>query len=79
MIRIDYTQLGIPNHTTYAGLKPTYINIHPDSLKYDRVQRHLRVQYTSNPALGHEGTHYSRHLFTPSAWLAVHMIELLRS
>jgi hypothetical protein len=79
MIRIDYTQLGIPNHTTYVGLKPTYINLHPDPPKYDWVQRHSRVQYTSNPALGHEGTHYSRYLSTPSARSAVHMIELPRS
>jgi hypothetical protein len=43
MIRTDYTQLGIPNHMTYAGLKPTYINLHSDPLKRDRVQRHLRV------------------------------------
>jgi hypothetical protein len=66
-IRIDYTQLEISNHTTYVGLK------------HIRVQRHPRVQYTSNLALGHEGTHYSCHLSTPSARLAVHMIELSRS
>jgi hypothetical protein len=33
MIRMDYTQLGIPNHTTYVGLKPTYINLHSDPPK----------------------------------------------
>jgi hypothetical protein len=75
----NYTQLGIPNNTTYVGLKPTYINLQPDPPKHDRVQRHLRVQYTSNPAHGHEGTHYSRHLSTPSTQSAVHMIELPRS
>jgi hypothetical protein len=69
MIQTDYTQLGIPN----------YINLHPDPPKRDRVQCHLRAQYTSNPALGYEGIHYSHHLSTPSAWLAVHMIELPRS
>jgi hypothetical protein len=67
MIRTDYTQLGIPNHTTYVGLQPTYINLHSDPLKHDGVQRHPRAQYNSNPALGYEGTHYSRHLSTPSA------------
>jgi hypothetical protein len=51
MIRIDYTQLGIPNHMTYVGLQPTYINLHSNPLKHDRVQRHPRAQYTSNPAL----------------------------
>jgi hypothetical protein len=79
MIRTDYTQLGIPNHMTFAGLKPTYINLHSDPLKCDQIQHHSRVQYTSNLALGYEGTHYSRHLFTPNARLAIHMIELLRS
>jgi hypothetical protein len=75
MIWIDYTQLGIPKRTTYAGLKPTYINLHLDPSKHDQDQRHLRVQYTSNPALGHEGTHYSRHLSTSSARSVVHRIE----
>jgi hypothetical protein len=51
MIQIDYTQLGIPNHMTYVGLKPTYINLHQDPRKRDRVQRHLRAQYASNSAL----------------------------
>jgi hypothetical protein len=75
MIQIDYTQLGISNHTTYAGLKPTYINLHSDPPKRDRVYRYPRAQYTSNLALGHEGTYYSRHLSTPSAWSAVHKID----
>jgi hypothetical protein len=39
-IQTDYTQLGIPNHTIYAGLKPTYINLHSDPPKRGRVQRH---------------------------------------
>jgi hypothetical protein len=75
MIQTDYIQLGIPNHTTYAGLKPTYINLHSDPPKCDRVQRHPRAQYTSNLVLGHEGTRYSRHLSTPSVWSAVHMMD----
>jgi hypothetical protein len=79
MIRTDYTQLGIPNHTIYVGLKPTYTNLPSDPPKCDRVQHHPRVQYTSNPTLGYEGTHYSHHLSTPSARLSIHMIELPRS
>jgi hypothetical protein len=71
-VQIDYTQLEIPNHTTYVGL-------HSNPPKHDRVQRHPRVQYTSNLALGYEDTHYSCHLSTPSAWLVVHMLELPRS
>jgi hypothetical protein len=69
------TQLGLPNHTIYAGLKPPYINMYSDPPKRDPVQRHPRVQYTSNPALGYEGTHYSHHLSTPTARLAVHGLE----
>jgi hypothetical protein len=65
------TQLGLPNHTIYAGLKPPYINLYSDPPKRDRVQRHPR-QYTSNLALVYEGTHYSCHLSTLSARLAVH-------
>jgi hypothetical protein len=37
-IRIDYTQLGILNHTTYAGLRPTYINLHSDLPKLEPVR-----------------------------------------
>jgi hypothetical protein len=37
-IRIDYTQLRIPNHTTYAGPKPTYINLHSDPPKPEWVR-----------------------------------------
>jgi hypothetical protein len=33
----DYTQLGIPNRTTYAGLKPIYINLYSDPPKRDWV------------------------------------------
>jgi hypothetical protein len=43
MIQTNYTQLGIPNHTTYVGLKPTYINLYSDAPKRDRVQRHPRA------------------------------------
>jgi hypothetical protein len=69
-LRTDYTQLGIPNHTTYVGL-----NLHSDPPKRDWVQRHSRAQYISNPAFGHEGACYSHHLSTPSAQSAVHVIE----
>jgi hypothetical protein len=57
-------------------ISPTDINLHLDPPKYDQIQRHPRVQYTSNLALGYEGTHYSRHLSTLSARLAVHRLEL---
>ena len=36
-IRTDYTQLGIPDHTTYAGPRPTYTNLPSDPLKQERV------------------------------------------
>ena len=32
------TQLGIPDHTTYAGPRPTYINLPSDLLKQERVR-----------------------------------------
>jgi hypothetical protein len=70
-----FTQLRLPNHTTYASLWPTYINLTIDLPRPERVQRHLRAQYSSTPALGHEGTRYSRHLSTPSARLDVLVIE----
>jgi hypothetical protein len=47
MIQIDYTQLGIPNRTTYAELKPTCINLHSDPPKYDRV--HATREYSIPP------------------------------
>jgi hypothetical protein len=50
MIRTDYTQLGIPNFTTYAEPKLAYVNPHLDLPKSERVHRHPRVQYSSNPA-----------------------------
>ena len=32
------TQLGIPNHTTYAGPWPTYTNLPLDPLEQERVR-----------------------------------------
>jgi hypothetical protein len=74
-IRTDYTQLGIPNLMTYVEPNLAYANPHLDLLKPERVHHHPRAQYSSNPALGHEGTHYSRHLSTPSARLDVLEME----
>ena len=37
-IRIDQGQQGFPNHTTYAGPRPTYINLHPDPPKHEPVR-----------------------------------------
>ena len=37
-IQIDLTQLGIPDHTTYAGPWPTYINLLSGPLKQERVR-----------------------------------------
>jgi hypothetical protein len=54
MIRIDYTQLGIPNLTTCPSPpgEPnlTYANPHLDLPRPEHVHHHLRVQYSSNPA-----------------------------
>ena len=37
--------------------------------------RHLRAQYSTNPAHYHVGTHYSRHLSTSSVRVAILVIE----
>ena len=41
------TQLGIPNHTTYAGPWPTYTNLPLDPLKQERVR--ATQEYSSPP------------------------------
>jgi hypothetical protein len=50
-IRIDYTQLGIPNYTTYVEPNLAYVNSAFGSSKTRTVRRHLRVQYSSNLAI----------------------------
>ena len=47
MIRTDITQLGIPNHTTYAGPWPTYFNLPSDLLKQERV--YATWEYSTPP------------------------------
>ena len=38
-IRTDYkTQLGILDHTTYTGSRPTYTNLFSDPLKQEQVR-----------------------------------------
>ena len=74
MIRTDLTQLGIPDHTTYAGPWPTYINLPSDPLhKNGSAPPENTVLHT--PAHCHVGTRYSRHLSTPSARVAILVIE----
>ena len=46
-IRTDITQLGIPNHTTYAGPRPTYINLPSDPLNQEWV--HATREYSTPP------------------------------
>ena len=47
-IRTDYkTQLGIPDHTTYAGPWPTYANLPSDPLKQEQV--HATREYSTPP------------------------------
>jgi hypothetical protein len=50
MIQIDYTQLGISNLTIYVESNLAYTNPYLDLPKSERVHRHPRVQYSSNPA-----------------------------
>jgi len=66
------TQLGISSHTTYGAPKLAYINLYSDRSKREKVRRHPRAQYSSQPAYNPEGIIcYSRHLSTPSARLYV--------
>ena len=67
---------GIPDHTTYAGPRPTYFNLPSDPLKQERIRATPRIQYSTNPAHCHVGTRYSRHLSNPSARVAILVIEL---
>ena len=46
-IRTDINQLGIPNHTTYAGPWPTYTNLPSDPLKQERVR--ATQEYSTPP------------------------------
>jgi hypothetical protein len=46
----DYTQLEIPNLTTYVELNLAYANPHLDLPRPERIHCHPRVQYSSNPA-----------------------------
>jgi hypothetical protein len=49
-IRTDYIQLGISNLKTYVEPNLAYANPHLDLSRAERVHRHPRVQYSSNPA-----------------------------
>ena len=37
-----------PYHTTYAGSRPTYINLHSDPPRHEQVQRYPRAQYSTS-------------------------------
>ena len=47
MIRTDETQLGILDHTTYAGPWLTYISLPSDPLKQERVR--TTQEYSTPP------------------------------
>ena len=74
-IRTDYKpSWGIPDHTTYVGPRPTYINLPSDPLhKNGSAPPENTVLHT--PAHCHVGTRYSRHLSTPSARVVILVIE----
>jgi hypothetical protein len=46
-IRTDYTQLGIPNHTTYVEPNLAYVNLAYGSSKTRMGPRHPRAQYAT--------------------------------
>jgi hypothetical protein len=64
-IRIDYTQLRIPNHTTYVALNPCICQPFPQILH--NVNRSALPGSTVllRPASSQEGTRYSHHLPRP--------------
>jgi hypothetical protein len=75
MIWIDLAQLGFPYHTTYAGPRPTYINLHSDPPKCEPVyatQEHSTPPpWVIRPRRIHRMcTRYSHHLRRPmhSLW-----------
>ena len=65
MIRTDYTQLKIPNHTTYVTLNPCIYQPFPQILH--NVNRSALPGSTVllHPASSQEGTRYSHHLPRP--------------
>ena len=74
-IRTDYNPTGDSRPHDICR-SPTYI-YQPilGSSKTRTGPRHPRTQYSTIPAQGHVGTRYSRHLSTPSARLAILVIE----
>ena len=74
-IRTDYNPAGNSRPHDICR-SPTYI-YQPTlgSSKTRTGPRHPRIQYSTNPAHCHVGTRYSRHLSTPSARVAILVIE----
>ena len=74
-IQTDYNQAGDSQpHDICRSL--TYI--YQPTLRSSKTRmglRHPRIQYSTNPAHCHMGTCYSRHLSTPSARVAILVIE----
>ena len=74
-IRTDYNPAGNSRPHDICR-SPTYI-YQPTlgSSKTRTGPRHPRIQYSTIPAHGHVGTRYSHHLSTPSARVAILIIE----
>jgi hypothetical protein len=73
MIRTDYTQLGISNHTSYVALNPCICQSFPQSPLHEHVcatREHITLP---SVLLCEEGTCYTHHLSTPSARLSLHV------
>jgi hypothetical protein len=74
IIRTDYTQLGISNHTTYVALNPCICQPFPWSPPLHEQVRATREHIIlPGMQLCQEDTCYSRHLSTPSARLSLHI------
>ena len=75
MIQTDYNPAGDSQpHDIYRS--PTYI--YQPTIRSSKTRtgpRHPRAQYSTNLAHRHLGTRYPRHLSTPSARVAILIIE----
>jgi hypothetical protein len=65
MIRTDYTQLGIPNHTTYVAFNPCICQPFPQILHNVNRPALPGSIVLLRPASSQEGTRNSHHLPRP--------------
>ena len=75
MIQTDY---NLARDSQPHAICRSLTYIYQPTLRFSKTRmgpRHPRVQYSTNLAQCHVGTRYSRHLSTPSARVAILIIE----